>query len=333
MADSSSNTIETVDTLVEALRYASNLVDNTDGQVGITYEFLSTYDYYGSIYVTVPLGAEIEVPIVDLPVPDMSQFYSYTQETMANYFYLNTDATVSGTNTMVEVPGVANEYQMLTQELLSKYSLVADGKIELNTAYYGAGVSFDPANDDDDTVIPLSVARSEYYDTTTNISIADADWDIYVRVGSALIVSPIAKNYISIVNADITKEIQADVVNLSTVPVSFDEMLKDYVGPELEIDGDAQLPEELMTGTSNLLTGRDVRDLSVFRAGSTVRLTMPDKMSDTDLLEMINDYFVSSGYFSAYDGVDMMLTHDQVELVAEHIIKRVMSVNELGLEI
>ena len=333
MAESSSNTIDSVNTLVEALRYASNLVDDTDGQVGVTYEFLSTYDYYGTIDLAVPLGTKIHVPLVELATPDMSKYYSYTQESMANYFYLNTDASSSGTNTMSEKEGVAPARQMLTQETLLKYSLVSGGAINLPTAYYADGVSFDQDNDDDDTVIPLSVARALFYDVSSTIPVSDFNWGIYVKVGTSTVFSPVGRDYITVTGANIKKPIDTDEVVLSSTPKTFSEMLSPFVGPELEIDYDAQIPEELMHHNFNMLTGRELRSNAIYKAGATVSLTMIDEMNDTELLQLMDDYFTSSGYFALYEDTDMMLTHSQAELLVEHIVKRVMSVNDLGLQI
>ncbi len=333
MLDSSHNTIETVNTLVEALRYASNLVDSTDGQVAVTYQFLSTYDYFGTIFMTVPSGKEIEVPLVDILSPNISSFYSYTVEDMSSNFYLKTDMATSGNNIVAEVPGVADGLQMLSREMLLKHSLVAGGRISIPTAYYADSVIFDAANDDDDTVIPLSVVRSEYYTTNSNIPISDSDWEIYVKVNSVLVTTPIGKEHISISNAEITKEILTSKVKTSSPAVSFSELLRGYVGPEMEIDSTSELPETLMDGTTNMLTGRDIRKMPMFKAGATVSLKMKDKMSDFDLKQLIDDYFVSSNYFAVYEGVDQMLTQDQVEILVDHIVKKVLSIDDSGLQI
>lgn len=322
---------ENLNSLVEALRYAANLVDDTTSQIEITHGFLTSNSYYGSVYVPVPMNTHIKVPYVDLQSPDPNEYFSYDAGVMANYFYKNDDMSIAGTNKMVEADGIAKEYQILTADLVDKYSILKNGTIEMETAYYSSSLTFDPSVDDDDTVLPIRELKNRYYTTDSNISISNIDWELYIRTGNSILSSPAGKNLITLYNVNLNEQISGRKISVSIPYSSFDEALAPYVGPDNIIDGDAKLPESLMGKDTNTLTGRDIRNLSFMIPGKQIQLSLTDKKTDEELYQIIDDYLDSSGYLAAYDGDDIFLTHEQALKVAEHMLKKVLSISDEAL--
>lgn len=333
MPESESSTIDNLDTLAEALRYATSLVGQTQGTLDTSFSFMSSYEYYGTVDVNLPISSTISVPTVEILNPSADKYFTFNKDVLSESFYLKDDPSASGNNTIDEIDDIPIGYQMLTDDMIRKYSINAGGTINMKTAYYSAGVTFDPDNDDDDTVLSSAMAGSLFYKNSDVIPVSDIDWDVFIRTADGSISSPFGKGYITLTNINIMNSITADSITSSSDAYSFDDLLIPYVASDMIIGYNAEIPESKMHIDFNMLTGRKVRESQFYKAGAIVSIRIENRYTDAEIIQMVEDHFSATGYAAAFSGIDAMLTHAQTEMMVDYIIKKVLSIDDTGLQI
>ena len=80
-------TIEDMNTFVDALRYSQTLVNTAQAGADLSYDFMMSYEYYGTVSMAVASTTTIESDVISLTGYTPEKFYQYTEGKMSSLFY------------------------------------------------------------------------------------------------------------------------------------------------------------------------------------------------------------------------------------------------------
>jgi hypothetical protein len=64
--DNNQVTIEDMNTFIDSLRYAQTLINTANAGADLSYDFLRSYDYYGTVRMVVASGTVITAPNITI---------------------------------------------------------------------------------------------------------------------------------------------------------------------------------------------------------------------------------------------------------------------------
>lgn len=323
-------TIEDMDTFIEALRYSQTLVNTANSGADLAFDFLRSYDYYGSVRMAAALNTEIKAEEMTISGYKNSDFFQYDSAVMGEYFY-ELGSSVSGI-VSIEPPGDINDNSILTKDILSSLSIMKDGNIKANFATYDNNVSFDVSSDDDNTVFPMGICDDLYYKIGDTIPIDSTSWSVKLSLPQGVISKPIDLDTFEMSNVTISGGISSRNITFSSNLESKEEILKNVIREDGRISSNAIIPESALDNT-NIFTVSKMKDQKFKYIGDKVELHLEEEYSDSELKSKIDTFMETSGSDTIYGGEDAFITLDQAEMLAEYIFRKVTGIQKSSIQL
>ena len=319
-----------MDTFIDALRYSQTLVNTANAGADLAFDFLRSYDYYGSVRMAVATNTEISAEAITLRGYNTDDFFTYDALEMADYFYASGD-TILGTVKVVPI-GNANDSSLLTREIINDMSIIKDGSIDTKRLSYDAGVTFDAVNDDDNTIFPIGVYDTLYYKVGDTIDINSASWDVKLRLTSGIIKKLPDTSIFDMTNVSIGGGISSANISFSSHLEEREEILKNVIREDGRILSSAVIDPSISDGT-NIFTLRKLESMNFKTVGDSIELHLETEYTDAELKAKVDAFMETSGSALVYDGEDAFLTQAQADMIAEYIFRKVTSISKSNIQI
>jgi len=323
-------TIEDMNSFISALKYSQTLVNTANTGADLAFDFLRSYDYYGSVRMAVAATTSIEAPTIVLKGYNASDFFAYNESDMTTFFYKASDG-IPGSVIMMPIDQI-KDTSIMTKEILSEISIMKDGSIESPTLSYDPGLSFDYSNDDDNTVFPIRIYDQEFYKNGETIGIDSADWDVSISLQSGSISKERDSSSLRLDNVRMNGGISSPVISFASALESRESILSNSVREDGLISDNAVVPEEVEKDT-NIFTMNKFSELDIKKNGDEVEIHLASLFTDAELIEKVDTFYESSGASSYYNGEDAFITQEQAEMLAEHIYRKVTGVQKTSIQI
>ncbi len=320
-------TIEDMNSFVDALRYSQTLVNTAQAGADLSYDFLASYDYYGTVSMAVSPSTKIEASVISLTGYDTNKFFQYTQAKMENVFYKVDDVPYGAIHIVPVTMG--SDLSLLTDQTILDSSILINGSITATYMAYGGAVSFD---DDDipQTLVPLSRLDGKFFRQGDIVPLDSDLWEYRVSFGGGSILSHSGSSVFQFSGLNIVSGINSGEITFSSADDDADIILRGTVGPSMEISTSAVLSEETEAG-SNLFTMNKLNSLEYKKAGDQIELHLSDGFTDDEIKSKVDVFMSSSGSSPVYNGEDTFLNKEQSLMVAEYIYRKVTGIQKAAV--
>ena len=322
-------TIEDMNTFVDALKYSQTLVNTAQAGVDLSYDFMMSYEYYGTVSMAVASTTTIEADTIALTGYSADKFYEYTEAKLGSFFYKNSE-TPYGAIHIVPVDTLSDQ-SLLTNETITETSILLNGSIVADHLAYDAGVIFSDA-DEDNMLVPLLRLDEKFYRNGESITVDSDLWGSTIEFGTGLITSGVGSSAWSFSGIDIVSGITADTIAFSSADDDPATVLDGIVSSDRLISPTATLSEDTEQG-SNLFTLNKLNALNYLKAGDSIELHLDTEYTDTEIKDKIDTFMDGSGSATVYTGEDLYMTKEQSLMAAEYIYRKVTAISQATISI
>jgi len=320
-------TFEDLNTFADALKYADTLLRTAESGVELSYDFIRSYDYYGTVRMAIPNGTPLEAPTVVLKNYDVSKFYQYTPQSMSNFFYPKSSGAIPGV--VVEDASAETDMSLLTKQYIESNSILVDGQFYADYCSYSSNVAVDE-NSDDATAAKLSILDTMCYKVNETIPVDSDDWNVSIKTSMAMISKAKGSNVFVFRLASIPS-IRARNINVASSTYTIDWLTNGYIQTDGIIAQDAEITEEAYE-SSNVATIKALYDSSLKTAGSTLELHLEAPIGIAAAKQKVNDFMEISGANCVYEGEDAFLTREEGVELAKYLIRKLAGI-KLGIQV
>ncbi len=322
-------TIEDMNTFVEALRYSQTLVNTAQAGADLSYDFMLSYEYYGTVSMAVASITTIEADTISLTGYSVDKFYEYTEAKLGNLFY-GIAETPYGAIHIIPVDDLSDQ-SLLTDQTIALTSILVNGSIVADHLAYDGGVTFSDA-DNPDMLVPLRRIDERFFRNNDTIPIDSDLWKSTIAFGSGLITSGVGSPTFFLNGIDVASGITADNISFSSADDDPATVLNGVVGSNRIISSSAVLSEETEEG-SNIFTLNKLNDLNYLKAGDSIELHLTDEYTDTEIKSKIDTFMDASGSATVYTGEDLFLNKEQSLMAAEYIYRKVTAISQATISV
>ncbi len=323
-------TIEDMDSFVDALRYSQTLVNTANAGADLAFDFLRSYDYYGSVRMAVASGTKVEAEAITLSGYNATSFFSYDEHEMIGYFYPLGSSIFGIVN--VGPIGEAGDTSFLTKELIDGLSVIKEGSIGANYLTYDTSLSFDSSVDDDNTIFPIGIYDQLFYKIGDTINIDGADWDVRLSLTNGVIVKAKDTSLFEMNNVEIDGGISSENITFSSHLETKEEILKNVIREDGILATNAVVPEDVGINT-NIFTLRKLAEQSFKSVGDEIELHLENECTEAELKAKIDTFMETSGAALVYGGEDAFITQAQANMLIEHIFRKVTGIPTTSIQI
>ena len=323
-------TIEDMNTFIESLRYAETLVNTANAGVDLSFDFITSYDYYGTVKMGVDVGTTVEAPEIQISSTGANRFFNYNKDSMKVLFY-EKNAISSNSIKVMPISDVVDE-ALMTYDILGDESVSENGVIDAPTITYSGSLSFDYTVDDDNTVMPISVYDQIFAKSSDVVSIGDESWSVKVAAGPSEVRKDKDSTVINIFSGNIITGINARNIIFESNLETMEELLASVINETGEVSDSAVVPEDSHDMT-NIFTMRKFDSVNVKKFGDEIELHLEDTYTDTELKEKVDTFFESSNGSPVYSGEDSFITSEQANMLAEYIYRKVTGIKRSNIQL
>jgi hypothetical protein len=323
-------TIEDMNTFIESLRYAETLVNTANAGVDLSFDFITSYDYYGTVKMGVDSGTTIEAPEINISSTAANNFFNYNKDAMKVLFY-EKNGVSSNSIKIMPISNVSDE-ALMTYDILNEESVSVNGIIDAPTITYSGSLSFDYTADDDNTVMPISVYDQIFAKSSDIVSIGDESWSVKIAAGPSEVRKEKDSTVIDIFNGNIVTGINSRNIVFESNLETMEELLAGVINETGEISDSAVIPADSHDMT-NIFTMKKFDSLSMKKFGDEIELHLEDTYTDTELKEKIDTFFESSSGSPVYSGEDCFITLEQANMLAEHIYRKITGIKRANIQL
>ena len=323
-------TIEDMNTFIDALRYSQTLVNTANAGADLSYDFLRSYDYYGTVRMVVATGTTISAPTITLSGYQTDQFYQYDESELGEMFYKNGEG-ITGAVRIADSDSV-RDGDLVTRGVIDKLSVIKDGNLFASYLRYDDSVTFDISTDDDNTLFPIEVYDELYHKMTDTVVVDSAECDVNITLQHGYVRKPKDIIPFTVSNVLLRSGLSSRIIEFESALETRDEILKNVVTEDGLISPNAVIPEEAEYNT-NISTLNKITDSDLFKIGDSVELHLEDTYTDQELMDMIDSFMESSGSSVIYTGEDMFLTRTQANMIAEYIYRKATGIKKASIQI
>lgn len=323
-------TIEDMDTFISALQYSQTLVNTANTGADLAFDFLRSYDYYGSVRMAVGPNTKLTAPSIMLSGYKAEDFFQYDASKFSGFFYALGEP-ILGTVSIAPT-GDLNDRSLVTKEALESLSVIKNGSIYANHLLYDDSVSFDLETDDDNTIFPISAYDTMFYKIGDTIPIDSASWDVKLDIPTGVIKKSKDSDIFEMENVVVGGGISSSNITFSSHLESKEEILKNVIREDGRISSNAVIPESSLDGT-NIFTISKLKKNNFKSVGDSIELHLDEEYTDNELKEKIDTFMESSGSSVIYGGEDAFITFDQANMLAEYIFRKVTSIQKSGIQL
>ena len=328
--DGNQISIEDMDSFIDALKYAQTLINTANSGADLSYDFLRTYDYYGTVRMVVANGTIIYAPEITISGYVPEQFYQYSEADMSEVFYKNGESITSMLTVLT--PEDLLDYSLLTHKAAKLLSVLEDGNLKANTLKYTDTVQFDISTDDDNTLFPIEVYDSLYYKKIDTLNIGTTDWDINISLQQGKISKPKDVAPISMYNVIVSSGLSAENIEFESSLETRDEILSSVIREDGIISSNAKIPEEVDPET-NISTLAKIKQEDIYIFGKEIELHLSQTKTDQEIKDVVDGFMEASGSNVIYTGEDMFLTGDQASMIAAYIYRKITGIKQSSIQL
>ena len=318
-----------MNTFVDALRYSQTLVNTAQAGADLSYDFMMSYDYYGTVSMAVASTTTIEADAIALTGYSTAKFYEYTEAKLGSFFYKNSEVPYGAIH-IVPVDALSDQ-SLLTDQTIEDTSILSNGSIKADHLAYAPAVTFSDA-DNENILVPLHRLDEKFFRNGENISIDSDLWGSTIQFGTGLITSAVGSSSWSFSGMSIVSGITADTISFSSADDDPATVLDGIVSSERVILPTATLSEETEQG-SNIFTLNKLNALSYLKAGDSIELHMETEYTDTEIKTKIDTFMDASGSATVYTGEDLYMTKEQSLMAAEYIYRKITAISQATISI
>jgi hypothetical protein len=261
--------------MIEAMKYASQYIKNSETGTELLLTSLKDYAVVKKIITKVLPDTTISAPAIEVTNPNKDDYIGIDSIEWEQYFSKKDDILNKNITFNVTEDEINLDLNFLTTDLIKKYSIVNDGKLEAKELFYSNDVEFDIKNIflNDGNVLSFKEAKQIGLLKDEPLKIDKLNtWDIEIDI-SGVKVTNNNSNYIKVdgMQSEDNKLLLKHIV-FPNGQYSKEKLKKDYIGKDKVIDKYAQVPED---AEHNILTIKDIAN--------------PDKDSMLPLFKKIND--------------------------------------------
>ena len=318
-----------MNTFVEALKYSQTLVNTAQAGVDLSYDFMMSYDYYGTVSMAVASTTTIESDTIMLTGYAAEKFYEYTEAKLGSFFYKNSE-TPYGAIHIIPVDSLSDQ-SLLTDQTIEATSILLNGSISADHLAYAGTVTFSDA-DDNNMLVPLHRLDEKFYRNGESITMDSDLWGSTIEFGTGLITSGVGSSAFAFSGANIVSGITADNISFSSADDDPATVLDGIVSSDRLISTTAILSEDTEQG-SNIFTLNKLNSLNYLKAGDSIELHMETEYTDTEIKDKIDIFMDGSGSATVYTGEDLYMTKEQSLMAAEYIYRKVTAISQATISI
>jgi hypothetical protein len=323
-------TIEDMNTFIDSLRYAQTLINTANAGADLSYDFLRSYDYYGTVRMVVATGTKISAPNITISGYQPEQFYQYDEEELGELFYKIGDNIVSSVS-IIEKEELGDN-DLVTHGAIDKLSILRNGSLHASYLRYDSSVSFDIATDDDNTLFPIEVYDTLYNKTSDTIVVDNVEYDMSVTLQQGFIRKPRDIAPITMSNISLQSGLSSHDIEFESSLETREEILKNVVVEDGVISQNAVIPEDIENDV-NIATLNKLVNSDLLMFGDEVELHLEDTYTDQQIKDIVDNFMESSGSSVIYTGEDMFLTKDQAEMIADYIYRKATGIKQTSIQI
>ena len=323
-------TVEDMNTFISALQYSQTLVNTANSGADLAFDFLRSYDYYGSVRMAVSPDTKLTAYSIELKGYKSEDFFQYDASKFSGFFY-KTGEPMFGSVSIAPI-GELDDQSFVTQEALESLSIMKNESIHANYLSYDSSVSFDPNTDDSNTIFPISVYDTMFYKIGDTIPINDASWNVKLSLPIGSIRKAPDSNTFEMENVVIDGRISSKNIIFSSHLESKEEILTNVIGEDGQISSNAVVPENVLDGT-NIFTLSKLKKNKFRTVGDSIELHLKETYTDEELKEKIDTYIESSGASTIYGGEDAFITFEQANMLAEYIFRKITCIQKAGVQL
>ena len=322
-------TIEDMNTFVEALRYSQTLVNTAQAGADLSYDFMMSYDYYGTVSMAVAKSTTIEASVISLSGYDVNKFYEYSEIKLGSLFYKAADTPYGAIH--ITPIGEMSDQSLLTDQTISETSILSNGSIVADHLAYDSGVAFSDA-DNPNILVPIRRLKERFYLNSDTIGVDSDLWKTTIVFGEGIITSGVGSSMFFFSGIDINSGITADNITFSSADDVPATILSGIVGSDRIISPTAILTEETEAG-SNIFTLNKLNALKYMKAGDSIELHLSSEYTDTEIKDKIDTFMDASGSATVYTGEDLFMTKEQSLMAAEYIYRKITAISQATISI
>jgi len=132
-----------MDTMVEAVKYASQYIKNSESNIELLLTSLKEYAIVSRVVTKVLPNTKIQSPLIEITNPNEDNYLKIEDINWDNFFVKKEDLFTTNTSFFVEEHKDELDSNVLTKDLVKQYSIVKDGVINSEELFYGDDVLFD----------------------------------------------------------------------------------------------------------------------------------------------------------------------------------------------
>jgi len=326
---SSATSIEDINTFVDALRYSQTLVNTAEAGVELSYDFLKSYDYYGTVSISNPTNSKVIGDEIAISGYNPELFYQYDENALNQLFFSGED-TIYGNSGIIPINSSSfGDSDLLTTEAIDSVSLIGKGYVYAETLSYINDLNFDDASPL--VVLPLKSLQQYFGERNKLIDINNVDWDFYAQVGEAVIRKPTGSDTLSFTRSNFASGLQAREIHFLTASDKPEILLKNIVGPERVISDTASLPDDVVEH-SNIFTLSKLNKMDCVKVGDTVSLTMEGEITFQSIKDKIDSHISATDALASYTGEDCYIPARLIDSVVQYIFDQITDLERSTIE-
>jgi len=289
----------TIDSLADALKYASGMIQNTKNNVEMVLNYLKEYDYVETVTMFPPSGTEItcfEVNASNIPTDKI--FQDLSLEFWSKYFIPANNVFSSMYYIKLKTP-VNKNNSLMFKELLDDESILNSSKIKASQLLYDDSVVFTDSDKNERTfVAPYSILSDYFYLKSEPIVIDDlSSWTLLLKLNTITISGN--KNKISIDNIKAEESVLV-VSKDSSFPygqVNLDELQESYLALDGVLDKKVKIPE---TAKHNMVLIGDILNSDYKKLNDSIVMEMPVEQDYNILKNSLDNFFANGAVEDTY---------------------------------
>jgi hypothetical protein len=328
--DNKQVTIEDMNTFIDSLRYAQTLINTANAGADLSYDFLRSYDYYGTVRMVVASGTKITAPNITISGYKVDQFYQYDEEELGELFYKTGENIVSSVS--ITEKDEFSDSDLVTHGAIDSLSVLKNGSLHASYLRYDNDLTFDVSTDDDNTLFPIEVYDTLYNKMSDTIVVDDVDYDMSVTLQQGSIVKPSGIAPITMSNIHLQSGLSSHNIEFESSLETREEILKNVIVEDGVISQNAVIPEEYEQDV-NIATLNKLVESNLFMFGDEVEIHLEDMYTDQQIKDTVDNFMESSGSSVIYTGEDMFLTKDQAEMIADYIYRKATGIKQTSIQI
>jgi hypothetical protein len=323
-------TIEDMESFIAALKYSQTLVNTANAGSDLAFDFLRSYDYYGSVRMAVAMGTTIEADTITLKGYSAGDFFNYSEPAMDDFFYRTANG-IPG-SVIINPIGTVKDNSLMTKEILAEMSIIKEGSIEATQLSYDTGLSFNYVFDDDNTVFPVSMFDQQYYKQGDTIDIDGPSWDIRIALSTGIIKKARDTSAFSMERVIVNGGLSSHNITFSSALESREEILKNAIREDGVIATNAEIPEEAHD-LLNIFTLSKLHEKEFKQFGDSIELHLEDIYTDAELINKVDTFIETSGSATIYGGEDAYITREQADMLALYLYRKFTSISAQSIQI